>query len=348
MMNATLQPETIERLGYAVYPALAMIAGMQLDLFTSLGAGPMSAHQLADAMGLKPAKLTQLLYTLVAAGLLTIKEGQFANTPEAEHFLVRGKSTYLGSRHAFYTARYQEVMQTAASIRTGCPQARLNFASMSSEALDAYLRGLHPATIASGRQLLNHADFSSHRHLLDVGGGSGGLSLAIAAACPQLRVTVIELPSVTPLTQRFIEQEGMAERAEAIMGDAVRGPLTGAYDAAVLRAFIQVLSPDEARRALHNLIRVLEAGSPIYILGQVLDDSRLSPPETVAFNIVFINVYDEGQAYTEREYRDWLTEAGFTDVERASLAGGQSLITAHKPVCSLSDTSDPAFAGWRE
>ena len=330
-MCTILRPVTIEKLGSAMYPALAMVAGMQLDLFTPLGAGPMSAEQLAEAMDLESAKLTQLLYVLVAAGLLTVEEGQFANTPEADNFLVRGKSTYLGGRHAFYTARYQEAMQTAASIRTGSPQAKLDFASMSSEALETYLSGLHPTTMATGRDLLNRADFSSYRHLLDVGGGSGGLALAIAAACPQLHVTIIELPSVTQVTQRFIEQEGMTGRAEVIMGDVVHGPLTGVYDVAVLRAFIQVLSPDEARHALHNLIQVLEPGSPIYIVGQVLDDSRLSPPETVAFNLVFINVYDEGQAYTEHEYRSWLTEAGFTKIERVILAGGQSLIKARKP-----------------
>jgi len=331
-MSSTLQPKTIERLGSAAYPALAMVAAMQLDLFTPLSTGPMNAKQLADTMGVKPAKLKQLLYALVTAGLLTVKNEQFANTPETDHFLVKGKSTYLGGRHVFYTSRYHEVMQTAASIRTGHPQAKLDFASMFSEDLKIYLRSLHPATMAAGRDLLNRADFSSCRHLLDVGGGSGGLAIAIAAACPQLRFTVIELPSVIPVTQLFIEQEGMTERAEVIVGDPVQGPLVGCYDSAVLRAFIQVLSPNEAQHAFSNLFQVLEPGSPIYILGQVLDDSRISPPESVAFNLVFINVYDEGQAYTENEYRSWLTEAGFTDIERVNLTGGQSLVTAHKPV----------------
>jgi len=165
-MSSTLQPKTIEKLGYAAYPAFAMAAAMQLDLFTPLGAGPMSAEQLADAMGVKSSKLTQLLYVLVNAGLLTVEDGKFANTPEADYFLVKGKSTYLGGRHAFYTARYQEVMQTAASVRTGCAKANLDFASLSSEELETYLRSLHPATMAAGRDLLNRVDFSSFRRLL--------------------------------------------------------------------------------------------------------------------------------------------------------------------------------------
>jgi cyclopropane fatty-acyl-phospholipid synthase-like methyltransferase len=331
MTNPVLQPVTIQKLGSAAYSAFAMMAGMQLDLFTPLSAGPMDAEQLAEVLGVGPAKLAPLLYALVVAGLLTTEEGLFANTPEAECFLVKGKPTYFGGRHVFYTARYQEIQQTTASIRAGRPQAKLDFASMSSEALETYLRSLHPSTMAAGRDLLTRFDFSSFTHLLDVGGGSGGLALVIAAECPQLHFTVLELPSVTPVTQRFIEQESMADRANVISGDVVAGSLEGNYDVAVLRAFIQVLSPDKARHALHNIYRVLEPDSPIFIIGRVLDDSRLSPPETVAFNLIFINVYDEGQAYTEHEYRSWLTEAGFTGIERIHLTGGESLITARKP-----------------
>jgi hypothetical protein len=35
--------------------------------------------------------------------------------------------------------------------------------------------------------------------------------------------------------------------------------------------------------------------------------------------------------YTEHEYRTWLTAAGFIGMERVSLTGSVSLITAHKP-----------------
>jgi hypothetical protein len=331
MTSSVLQPETIQKLGNAPYATFAMIAGMQLELFTPLGAGPMRAEQLAEALGVGAAKLTSLLYALVTADLLTVQAGYFANTLEADTFLVRGKPAYLGGRHAFYTARYQEVLQTAVTVRTGRPQAKVDFSVMSSEALETFLHGLHPATLAAGRDLLTRCDFASHRHLLDVGGGSGGVALVIAAACSQLRATVIDLPSVTPVTQHFIAQEGMTERVAVVAGDVVRGPLSGIYDVAVLRALIQVLSAEEAQHVFQNLIEVPEPGSPIYMLGNVLDDTRLSPAETVGFNLVFLNIYDEGQAYTEHEYRTWLTAAGFTGMERVALMGNVSLITAHKP-----------------
>ena len=59
MASPALQPETIQKLGNAPYAAFAMIAGMQLELFTPLGAGPMRAEQLAAAPGVGAAKLTR-------------------------------------------------------------------------------------------------------------------------------------------------------------------------------------------------------------------------------------------------------------------------------------------------
>ena len=59
----------------------------------------------------------------------------------------------------------------------------------------------------------------------------------------------------------------------------------------------------------------------IYLVNQVLDDSRLSPLEAVQHNLIFLNWYDGGQAYTEGEYRNWLTEAGFEAITREESLG---------------------------
>lgn len=94
---------------------------------------------------------------------------------------------------------------------------------------------------------------------------------------------------------------------------------------------IQVLSPDNARRALKNISRVMSPGGTIYIVGSVVGNSRASPLESVILNLVYINLYDEGQAYMEQEHRDWLAEAGFEGFERTIVPGRHSIITARKP-----------------
>jgi hypothetical protein len=194
MTSSPPRPETIDRLASAVYPSFAMLAGMQLDLFTPLKDGPLSAEQIAEALGVSPVKLRPLLYALVTAGLLTMDGELFANTPESDHFLVRGKPAYLGGRHEAFSRQWDGTLKTAKSIRIGVPQAKTDFSNISTDQLESILRSLHPAAAAAGRDLVARYDFSSYHSLVDVGGGSGGLAIAITEACPHLRATVIDLP----------------------------------------------------------------------------------------------------------------------------------------------------------
>ena len=80
-----------------------------------------------------------------------------------------------------------------------------------------------------------------------------------------------------------------------------------------------------------NVSEVVSLGGRIYIRGSgIIENSCTSPPDLVGFNLVFINIYDEGQAYTVKEHKDWLEEAGFCDFERIILPDESSIITARK------------------
>ncbi len=332
MTNSPPRPETIERLANGVFQSAAMLAGMKLEVFTPLGDGPRTADEVAEAIGVGSAKLGPLLYALVVAGLLTNDGEHFANTAEADHFLVKGKPSYVGSRYAYYEARWSEVLQTAESIQTGFAQAKLDFTQISQDDMERFLRGLHPETMATGRTLASRYDFAGRRQLLDVGGGSGGVAIAMTEALPDLHATVVDLPTVTQVTQRFLDEAGASGRVSVVAADVVSGPLAGPFDVAVMRAFIQVLSPEEAQSAIKKVADVLEPGGELYILGTgIVDDSRVSPPESVLFNLVFVNVYDGGEAYTEQQYRDWLDEAGLVDFQRVTLPNGSGIISARKP-----------------
>lgn len=331
MTSPAAKPDTIEGLASAVPPALAMLAGMQLDLFTPLKDGPMTTEQISDALGVGSVKLKPLLYALVAAELLTVEGELFSNTPEAEHLLVRGKPTYIGGRHVSYSDQWHAILKTAESIRIGSAQARHDFSTFSEGEANSFYRSRYVESSARGRSLVSRFDFSGYRSLVDVGGGSDGLAVAITEACPGLRATVVDLPTVTPITQRLVEEAGASERVQVMTADVVKEPLTGSFDVAVMSNFIVTLSPDQVPIVLKNVSHVTKQGGAIHILGHIIDDSHLSPLATVTFNLFFINAFDGGQAYTEQEHGDWLTEAGFEGIERVSLPNGSSIMSARKP-----------------
>ena len=137
------EPETIDRLGDAVFPALAMLAGIELDVFTPLKDGPLPAEAIADAIGVGCAKLRPLLYALVGAGLLTVDGGLFSTTPETSCYLVRDSPSYLRGIGEYCRDRWTEVLKTAESIRTGVPQAKVDFSELSQQEQERFFHGLH-------------------------------------------------------------------------------------------------------------------------------------------------------------------------------------------------------------
>lgn len=322
--------KTIDRLANGVFLPMAMLAGMKLDLFTPLGDGAMTTGKLADALGVGAAKLKPLLYALVAAELLSLDGERFANTPEADCYLVRGRPEFMGDVHQLYTELWQGAFCAAESVRTGIPQTRHDFAAMSEDDLTRFFRGSYLGAKATGRMLAESQGVRQCRNLLDVAGGSGGVAIAACEACPGLRATVVDLPSVTPVTRRFVAEAGLEDRVRVETADITQSIPGGPYDAAVMRSIIQVLPPADGQKALVNVGRVVAPGGMVHIIGRVLDDGRVTPLETVGANLVFVSFYDEGQAQTEGDHRAWLAAAGFNDVRRTELGGATSLISARR------------------
>jgi hypothetical protein len=151
-------------------------------------------------------------------------------------------------------------------------------------------------------------------------------------ACPHVQATAIDLPQVAPIAQKIVDSEGANDRVRVLAADVLSGPLPGSYDTVVLRALLQVLFPEDARLAVKNIAAAINPGGRICIIGQILDDSRISPPEAVGFNLSLISQFDSGESYAEQEHRDWLSEAGFVDIERANflLPDEHGVMTARK------------------
>lgn len=111
----------IEKIATSVYPPFALLAGMQLDLFTPLKDGPMNAEQLAATIGVGSAKLKPLLYALVVAEFLNLEGEFFSNTDAASRFLVKGSSSCMLDIHEILSTMWNAALTTAESIRTGLP-----------------------------------------------------------------------------------------------------------------------------------------------------------------------------------------------------------------------------------
>jgi len=308
----------------------ALLAALQLEVFTAIDDKAMTAEEVAAALGVNASRLLPVLNVLVLMELLHRNGERFVNSQESAYYLVKGKPSYFGSIHELYADLHKAVLSTAASVRADRPMAEHDFTRMSDDDLSVFFRGLHGIGVIQGRDLARRFDFSRFQLLADVGGGSGSMAIGACEACPQLQGIVLELDRVVPITRQFVDAAGLADRISAIACDITQRNVDDRFDVAVLRSFVQVLPPAQAAQALVNVGQSMRNGGELFILGYVLNDDRSEPWEAAAYEIAFINLYAGGGSYTDGQYRRWLDDAGFVNVERALMANNMSLIRAVK------------------
>ena len=324
--------ESIDRCTEAIYTPMALRAALQLEVFTKLADGPKTSADLARHLGVGQRRLEAVLYQLVLSEFLQLDGDLFSNSEVSDHYLVIGGPGYIGSVHALWTENWTGLLQTAESVRTNRPQAKLDFDTMSPEALGGFISGLHGTTMSAGRGLATYFDFSKVRRIADVGGGSGGLSIALCQDYPELSATVFELPNIASIAREVIAEAGLTDRISVETADLLTEPLTGDFDVVVAKALFQVMSAKNARTAIRNVGAALSDGGTFHIIGFICDESRLAPKRCVGMNLQFINVFEDGQAYTDVQYKDWLLAAGFTEIVQQPFRfpPGTSLLSARK------------------
>jgi hypothetical protein len=330
--DARPSPRQLARLTTGVFQSYALLAGMQLDLFSYLQDGPLTPAELAALSGLPTTRLARLLQALAWAGMLTENQGRYANTPESDQLLVRGRPGFIGDSHAAWAVTWEAALHTAESVRTNRPSGRLDFSIGDPQRTAAVLRGLAPQARLAATDLLGRDLIPPGARILDVAGGSGALLAGLCEARPDVSGTVLELPSVVPVVRELLAELAMttdlADRIAVLAGDGVRGPLPPGHDVLVLRNFVQLFGPPEIRQILATAAKALLAGQRLCILGYMLDDDRRGPAMALGADLMFLNLYEDGAVYTEAEHCQWLIEAGFTDIVRHHLTRGASLIAA--------------------
>ena len=332
MTSENIKPNTIRHLQRAVYPASALLAGIQLNLFTVIGQDGKSIKQIADEVSLDYDKLESLLYVLVLSDLLLVENHRFFNTLESKTFLISGDANYIGDEYeAFVSSRWTTIGKTAQSVKTGVAGAKIDYSAMSKGDLENFYLGNHTQNQRVGRGLASRFDFSRYKTLLDVAGGTGGLAITMASNHPDIEATVIEQSNVVPVVQRFIDESGSSGSVKVLALDITQEIPNQTFDVAIMKNFIPVISRNQAKQALINIGQSLEQGGKLFMIDMgMLDDSRIAPRDVVINGLFFLNVFDNGGPRTESERREWLCDAGFRNIERFSWEDGLGLMVAEK------------------
>ena len=324
-----VSPEPILRLASGFMGAKHLFAASELGLFEALAGSPTTIDGLAARTGLTRRAARISADAMVALGLLEREGDTYRNSDTAATFLAGQSPADLRPLLRFWdTISYPAWSGLATALAKGPTQEIFALdddqQAVASAGIEAILAG--PAAA-----LAQVFDFSPHRRLLDVGGGTGSWSIAVARAHPHLEATIVELPAVANVARARIADAGLGSRIGVVVGDAMGEPLPSGHDIVLLANLIHYWSPEENRALLQRVRDAVDTGARLLLADFWTDPTHTQPVQAALMAGEFAVHLRNGDVYSVDEVRDWLTETGWRFSRHAPLVGPQSLVVAEAP-----------------
>jgi SAM-dependent methyltransferase len=324
--SSSVTPEPIMRLASGFMAAKHLFAASELGLFEALADSPTTIDGLAARTGLTRRAARISADAMVALGLLEREGDTYRNADVAAAFLSgRGPADLRPFLKFWDKISYPVWCELAEALARGPSQ---EIFELDDELQEVASAGIEAILAGPAAALPKTFDFSRHRRLLDVGGGTGSWSIAVAQAYPHLEATVFELSTVADVARKRIAAAGLASRIGVVVGDAMIGALPPGYDVFLLANLIHYWSPDENRALLRRVRGAAEAGSSLLLADFWTDPTHTKPVQAALMAGEFAVHLRNGDVYSVEELRGWLDETGWRFIQHAPLAGPQSLVVA--------------------
>jgi hypothetical protein len=316
-----------------------LIAADALGLFAFLHHAPATAAEVAGGLALSLRSAEAMLGTLTALGCLVQYYERFHLTELASTYLVPASPYYYGGMlhvyrstaitgeevervlrqgKPFRDAQPDDTAQSWASGELSAEQATLSTAEMHSLGF--------PAAVGMARLSV----FGGVRRLLDVGGGSGCFSIALAGRHPTLRCTVLDLAPVCALAGQHIFHAGLQERIDTCAANMFGDPWPSGYDAVLLSNILHDWDRASCLQLARQSYAVLPPGGHFYVHEVLLADGKDGPLAATTFSLLMLFAM-RGQQFSAATLASLLTEAGFCEITVVPAYGYYSLVCASKP-----------------
>jgi predicted nicotinamide N-methyase len=218
-----------------------IVAAERLQLFRALDNKRMTAAEIGRSLKIHRPYLVPFLNVMVSLGLLHRKNDLYWNTRFAEKYFIAERSIYWTRQFSKEcVSAYERLTVLEQALATGKRHhqikdlaepdylQRMKRNPREAEDFTQMLFYLHQG---DAEALASHLDLSRHRKVLDVAGGSGVMSIALANAKknPHLQACILDIAPVCRIAARNVRRAKLSRRIRTQAGDIHRG-LPAGYD----------------------------------------------------------------------------------------------------------------------
>ncbi len=324
--EAKPRPTTVrlQRMVRAYRESAALMAAVELGLFTEVARSAHTEASLASALGLSALHGERIIVACVGLGLLEREGDKLRNAPDVQRFLVEGERQYAGEWMLFTKPDWNEWGQLSEHLRNPEPARADNVKVSEFTVEDArtYHRATYSIGRGAGRLFLRQVDLSDKSFLIDIGGGSGAYCIEACKAHPDLKACVLDLESVAVVAREFIDEHGLSGRAEARACDFNKDPFPSGADAAVMASNLPMYGRDEFRAVVAKAFAALAPGGEMHLIGEALNAERTAPADAALWGLSEAIVNGTGLAHSTADVEGYFAAAGFADIATEAFVPG--------------------------
>ncbi len=300
-----------------------MFAAVKLGVFDLLEAAPATAESVAPQISASLDATERLLEGCTGLKLLTKVGDTFSNAPEASAYLCRD-SKYSMVGYILYSndVLFRLWTNLEDAVHEGTHRWNQTFGSTgpifdsffpTEQAMRTFIMGMHGFGILSSPAVVAAFDLSPYKHLADLGGATGHLTIAACERYPQLQGTVFDFDKVLTVAREQIAQSSAQSRITCVPGDFFRDSLPEA-DLYALGRILHDWSPEKVDILLAKIYAALPKDGALLIAEKLVNDDK-SGPVPAQMQSLNMLLCTEGKERSLTEYRALLAKAGFRQVE---------------------------------
>jgi bacteriochlorophyllide d C-20 methyltransferase len=294
-------------------------AALELDLFSHLAGEARSVEAIAADAGAVPPRLSMLLEALRQIGLTTEEDGKWGLSDFARNMFLPNPET--PNLYMVPVAKAMTNMADTFYLKIAdAVKGQMNYKGEVAyppvtREDNWYFEEIHRSNAHFAIQLLlEEAELSNAKTLVDVGGGIGDISAALLKKYPELRSTILNLPGAIELVNENAAEKGLGDRLQGAPVDIYRDQYPQA-DAVMFCRILYSANEQLTEMMCKKAFDALVPGGKVLILDMIIDE-----PENPNYDYLSHYILGAGMPFSvlgfkpQDAYRQILESLGFSDV----------------------------------
>ena len=329
--TAPVTPQRIMQMAWGYSAPLILEAAIRNKVFDTLDSGPKTVEEVHAATGASIRGLSAIMNALCGFEFLDKdQQGRYSLTPESSAFLVSTKPSFMGGLIAHTSDILPKWLQIEEIVRTGKPAVAVNEQDSGAAFFEKLVPNIFNMSYPAAQTLAAHLRLDK-ANVLDLATGSGVWGIALAQSSPEVRVSVVDWPSVLEITKKIAAKHGVEDRFSYIPGDLLSVSFGSGYNVATLGHILHSEGVERGRELLKRTFAALAPAGTIAIAEFLVNQDRKGPLNGLIFNVNMLVNTGNGATYSFEEISEWLRAVGFTNPRLLDSPGPSPLILATKP-----------------